>query len=92
VGFVKLHVREGTGEILGATVVASHAGDLIDELSLAMGAGLDVRAFSCVNQPFAMQSQAIKLAALAGVGRAWRTGRRRTRTKRREVLRVRWGA
>jgi pyruvate/2-oxoglutarate dehydrogenase complex dihydrolipoamide dehydrogenase (E3) component len=30
---VKLHVREGTAKILGATVVARHAGDLINEIS-----------------------------------------------------------
>ena len=29
---MKLHVREGTGKILGATVVARHAGDPINEI------------------------------------------------------------
>jgi pyruvate/2-oxoglutarate dehydrogenase complex dihydrolipoamide dehydrogenase (E3) component len=62
-GFVKVHVREGTGEILGATVVASHAGDLINEISLAMSAGLDLQALARVNQPYPTQSQAIKMAA-----------------------------
>jgi pyruvate/2-oxoglutarate dehydrogenase complex dihydrolipoamide dehydrogenase (E3) component len=66
-GFVKLHVREGTAEILGATVVASHAGDLINEISLAMSAGLDLHALACVNQPYPTQSQATKMAARAGV-------------------------
>jgi pyruvate/2-oxoglutarate dehydrogenase complex dihydrolipoamide dehydrogenase (E3) component len=78
-GFVKLYVREGTGKILGATVVASHAGDLINEISLAMSAGLDLRALARVNQPYPTQSQAIKMAARAYVGsrprsvRAWLT-------------------
>lgn len=62
-GFVKLHVREGTGKILGGTVVASHAGDLINEISLAMSAGLDLQALARVNQPYPTQSQAIKMAA-----------------------------
>ena len=66
-GFVKLHVREGTAKILGATVVASHAGDLINEISLAMGAGLDLHALARANQPYPTQSQAIKLAATAYV-------------------------
>ena len=66
-GFVKLHVREGTAEILGATVVASHAGDLINEISLAMSAGLDLHALTRVNQPYPTQSQAIKMTARAGV-------------------------
>jgi pyruvate/2-oxoglutarate dehydrogenase complex dihydrolipoamide dehydrogenase (E3) component len=62
-GFVKLHVREGTAKILGATVVASHAGDLINEISLAMSAGLDLHALGRTNQPYPTQSQAIRLAA-----------------------------
>jgi pyruvate/2-oxoglutarate dehydrogenase complex dihydrolipoamide dehydrogenase (E3) component len=66
-GFVKLHVREGTATILGATVVASHAGDLINEISLAMSAKLDLRALARVNQPYPTQSQAINLAARAYV-------------------------
>jgi len=64
-GFVKLHVREGTGKILGATVVANHAGDLINEISLAMSAGLDLDALARVNQPYPTQSQAIRMAAAA---------------------------
>jgi pyruvate/2-oxoglutarate dehydrogenase complex dihydrolipoamide dehydrogenase (E3) component len=66
-GFVKVHVLEGTGKILGATVVASHAGDLINEISLAMSAGLDLHALARVNQPYPTQSQAIKMAAGAYV-------------------------
>ncbi len=66
-GFVKLHIREGTAQILGATVVASHAGDLINEVSLAMSAGLDLHALARVNQPYPTQSQAIKMAARAGI-------------------------
>ena len=63
VGFVKIHVREGTDQILGATVVASHAGEMISELSLAMSAGVGMSALARVNQPYPTQSQAIKLAA-----------------------------
>jgi pyruvate/2-oxoglutarate dehydrogenase complex dihydrolipoamide dehydrogenase (E3) component len=76
-GFVKVHVREGTGKILGATVVASHAGDLINEISLAMSAGLDLHALSRVNQPYPTQSQGLQMAAGAYVAslrkpvRAW---------------------
>jgi pyruvate/2-oxoglutarate dehydrogenase complex dihydrolipoamide dehydrogenase (E3) component len=66
-GFVKLHVREGTGKLLGATVVARHAGDLINEISLAMSAGLELEALARVNQPYPTQSQAIRMAAEAYV-------------------------
>ena len=62
-GFVKIHVKEGTDKILGATVVASHAGDMINEISLAMSAGIGLRALARVNQPYPTQSNAIKMAA-----------------------------
>lgn len=35
-GFVRAHVKKGTDEIVGATIVAPHAGDMIGEFSLAM--------------------------------------------------------
>ena len=35
-GFVMIHVREGTDRILGATIVARHAGEMINEITLAM--------------------------------------------------------
>jgi pyruvate/2-oxoglutarate dehydrogenase complex dihydrolipoamide dehydrogenase (E3) component len=63
VGFVKIHVRDGTDRILGATVAASHAGEMISEISLAMSAGLGLRALARVNHPYPTQSQAIKIAA-----------------------------
>ena len=62
-GFVKIHVREGTDKILGATVAASHAGEMITELSLAMNAGIGLRALARVNHPYPTQAQAIKMAA-----------------------------
>jgi pyruvate/2-oxoglutarate dehydrogenase complex dihydrolipoamide dehydrogenase (E3) component len=61
-GFVKIHVREGTDKILGATVAASHAGEMITELSLAMSAGIGLRALARANHPYPTQAQAIKLA------------------------------
>jgi len=36
VGFVKITVREGSDFILGATIVARHAGEMINEIRLAM--------------------------------------------------------
>jgi pyruvate/2-oxoglutarate dehydrogenase complex dihydrolipoamide dehydrogenase (E3) component len=64
-GFVKIHVREGTDEILGATVAASHAGEMISEISLAMNAKIGLRALARVNYPYPTQAQAIKVAASA---------------------------
>ena len=62
-GFVKIHVKEGTDKILGATVVASHAGEMISELSLAMASGIGLGALAHVNHPYPTQAQAIRMAA-----------------------------
>ena len=35
-GFVKIHVLKGTDTILGATIVAPCAGEMISELTVAM--------------------------------------------------------
>jgi pyruvate/2-oxoglutarate dehydrogenase complex dihydrolipoamide dehydrogenase (E3) component len=64
-GFVKIHLREGTDEILGATVAASHAGEMISEISLAMNAKIGLSALARVSHPYPTQSQAITMAANA---------------------------
>lgn len=62
-GFVKVHVREGSDEILGATIVASHAGDMINEITLAMVAGIGLRKLSRVIHAYPTQAEAIRMAA-----------------------------
>ena len=62
-GFVKIHVRDGTDRILGATVVASHAGEMINGLSLAIEAGIGLRALAKVIHTYPTQAGAIKMAA-----------------------------
>ena len=64
-GFVKIHTREGTDEILGATVVASHAGEMIDGLSLAITSGIGLSALAQVIHTYPTQTEAIKMAANA---------------------------
>ncbi len=62
-GFVKIHVRDGTDTILGATVVARHAGEMINGLSLAMVAGIGLRTMARVIHTYPTQADAIKKAA-----------------------------
>jgi pyruvate/2-oxoglutarate dehydrogenase complex dihydrolipoamide dehydrogenase (E3) component len=62
-GFVKIHVRDGTDRILGATVVAPHAGEMINGLSLAITSGVGLRALARVIQAYPTQAGAIRLAA-----------------------------
>lgn len=35
-GLVKVHVRKGTDSIVGGTIVARHAGEMINEITLAL--------------------------------------------------------
>ncbi|MDE2054786.1 MAG: mercuric reductase [Xanthomonadaceae bacterium] len=64
-GFVKIHVREGTDRILGATIVARHAGDMINEITLAMVAGIGLRTLAKVIHAYDTQAEAIQKAAKA---------------------------
>jgi pyruvate/2-oxoglutarate dehydrogenase complex dihydrolipoamide dehydrogenase (E3) component len=62
-GFVKIHVKEGTDRILGATIVARHAGEIINGITLAMIAGIGLRALAGVIHAYPTQAEAIKKAA-----------------------------
>jgi len=62
-GFVKVLVKKGSDKILGATIVASHAGDLISELSVAISAGMGLGGIAGVIHPYPTQAEAIKAAA-----------------------------
>lgn len=62
-GFVKIHLKKGTDKILGATIVASHAGDMISEITLAMIGNVGLGKISSVIHPYPTQAEAIKKAA-----------------------------
>ena len=62
-GFVKIHVRQGSDEILGATIVARHAGEMINGLSLAINSRMGLRAIAKVIHSYPTQAEAIKMAA-----------------------------
>jgi pyruvate/2-oxoglutarate dehydrogenase complex dihydrolipoamide dehydrogenase (E3) component len=62
-GFARVHLRKGTDKILGATIVARHAGEMINELSLAMSAGLGLSAIGRTIHPYPTQAEAIKKLA-----------------------------
>jgi pyruvate/2-oxoglutarate dehydrogenase complex dihydrolipoamide dehydrogenase (E3) component len=62
-GFVKVHVRKGTDRIVGATIVARRAGEMISELTLAMVAGIRVGQLSGVIHPYPTHGEAIRRVA-----------------------------
>ena len=62
-GFVRVHVRKGSDKILGATIVARHAGDMISEITLAMVGGIGLGKIASVIHPYPTQAEAIKQTA-----------------------------
>ncbi len=66
-GFARIHVKQGTDTIVGATIVAAHAGDMISECTLAMKGGLGLSTISGTIHPYPTQAEVIKKVA-----NAWR--------------------
>ena len=62
-GLVKVHVKKGSDEIVGATVVSAHAGDLITQFTMAIQNGIGLGAFTNIIYPYPTQGEAIKRAA-----------------------------
>jgi pyruvate/2-oxoglutarate dehydrogenase complex dihydrolipoamide dehydrogenase (E3) component len=62
-GFVKVHVKKGTDKILGATIVAAHAGDLISTITVAMTNGIGLKGIAGSIFPYPTQAEAIKQVA-----------------------------
>ena len=62
-GFVKVLTKQGSDRILGATIVSSHAGEMISELTTAIVGGLGLGSFTNVIHPYPTQAEAVKRAA-----------------------------
>lgn len=59
-GFVKVIVAKGSDRIVGATIVARHAGEMISELSLAMRGKLGLGTVADTIHPYPTQAEAIR--------------------------------
>jgi pyruvate/2-oxoglutarate dehydrogenase complex dihydrolipoamide dehydrogenase (E3) component len=62
-GFVKVHVKRGSDEIMGATIVASHAGEMISEVTLAIVNKIGLGKLLNVIHPYPTQAEGIKRTA-----------------------------
>jgi pyruvate/2-oxoglutarate dehydrogenase complex dihydrolipoamide dehydrogenase (E3) component len=62
-GFVKILHKRGSDQILGATIVARHAGEMISEITLAIVSKQGLSALAGVIHPYPTQAEAIKKAA-----------------------------
>ncbi len=61
-GMVRLHLRKRKGKILGATLVASHAGEMISEITLAMKHGLGIKDLAETIHPYPTVAEAVRKA------------------------------
>jgi pyruvate/2-oxoglutarate dehydrogenase complex dihydrolipoamide dehydrogenase (E3) component len=59
-GFVKIHVKAGDDRILGATIVARHAGEMISEITVAMVGKMGLGTLAAVIHPYPTQAEAIR--------------------------------
>ena len=59
-GFVRVHVRKGTDKIVGATIVAAHAGDMISNVAMAMTHGLRLGKMASTIFPYPTQAEAVR--------------------------------
>jgi len=69
-GFLRLHLAKGKDRILGATLVAAHAGDMLGELCLAITAGVGLGKIASTIHPYPTQGEVVKKAA-----DLWRRGK-----------------
>jgi len=76
-GFFRVHLWEGTDRILGATLVAEHAGEMIGEVALAMTAGVGLARIGATIHPYPTQSEVFRKAA-----DAWRRTKLTARARR----------
>ena len=59
-GFVRVHVKKGGDEILGATIVADHAGDMISHFAMAMTHRLGLKKIAATIFPYPTQAEAVR--------------------------------
>jgi pyruvate/2-oxoglutarate dehydrogenase complex dihydrolipoamide dehydrogenase (E3) component len=59
-GFAVIHTRRGTTEVVGCTIVGSHAGEMIGEISLLMTAGLALSSLARTIHCYPTQVEVLK--------------------------------
>jgi pyruvate/2-oxoglutarate dehydrogenase complex dihydrolipoamide dehydrogenase (E3) component len=62
-GFARVHLKKGSDRILGATIVARHAGEMINEFSLAITSGLGLGSIAQTIHPYPTQAEVVKKLA-----------------------------
>lgn len=70
-GFVKVHCAKGTERIVGGTVVAARAGEIVNEITLAMHAGVGLGVVARVIHPYPTTAEGVMQAGLGYIRANW---------------------
>jgi pyruvate/2-oxoglutarate dehydrogenase complex dihydrolipoamide dehydrogenase (E3) component len=62
-GFFRVHLKKRTDRILGATLIAEHAGEMISEISVVMTTGLGLGQIGATIHPYPTQAEVFRKAA-----------------------------
>lgn len=79
-GFVKIHTKIDSDQIVGATIVASRASEMINEICVAMRSNMGLLALADVLHTYPSQCDAIRSAAAAYVQYDFQPGARALNT------------
>jgi pyruvate/2-oxoglutarate dehydrogenase complex dihydrolipoamide dehydrogenase (E3) component len=84
-GFVKVHAAEGSDRIVGATIVARHAGEMLPELTMAITQSVGLGKLARIIHTYPTQADAIRK-----LGDAYNRTRLTPRVKRLFDVWLRW--
>ena len=76
-GFLKVHVAAGTDRIVGATLVATHAGEMIGEMTVAIANAVGLGGVGKAIHPYPTQAEVFRRVADAWRKRAFTSRARR---------------
>lgn len=62
-GFARVHIERRSGRVLGATMVAAHAGESIGEMALAIASGMKISSIAATIHPYPTQGEVWKKLA-----------------------------
>jgi pyruvate/2-oxoglutarate dehydrogenase complex dihydrolipoamide dehydrogenase (E3) component len=62
-GFLRVHLKAGSDQILGATIVAEHAGDLVSQVTQAIATGTGLGKLGDLIFPYPTQAEVFRKAA-----------------------------
>jgi len=72
-GFVKIFCEKGTGRIVGCTIVSSRAGEMINEVSLAIKHGIDLEGVGRNIHSYPTLGETVMGCGLQYINSNWKT-------------------